>query len=77
MRIIKTHLRGAAVLTTLVIKQSFYATHSLVLSLYIKFHFGRKDVSSFRCQVNPYNCLHEISRYETQYEVTEMQFHFM
>ena len=46
------------------------------LSLYIKFHFGRKDVSSFRCQVNPYNCLHEISRYETQYGVTEMQIHF-
>ena len=48
----------------------------LFLSLYIKFHFGRKEVSSFRCQVNLYNCLYEISRYETQYGVTEMKFHF-
>ena len=42
------------------------------LSLYIKYHFGRKEVYSFRCQVNPYNCSREISRYETQYGVTEI-----
>ena len=72
MRIIKTHLRGAAALTTLVIKQSFYAIIHWFLSLYIKYHFGRKEVYSFRCQVNPYNCSREISRYETQYGVTEI-----
>ena len=53
MRIIKTHLRGAAVLTTLIIKQSFYATHSLVSKSIHKISFRAKRFLHFGVRLIP------------------------